>query len=97
MLTFAVYAILRAERRKKARSECLSSDGWRIVIHKCPAPEVGYWGEVPAMPGCASQGRTRAECRANVLEAATGCMESYLEFAMQKLGAKRAPRKVAMA
>lgn len=72
-------------------NEWLNSDGWRIVIHKRPAPEVGYWGEVPAMPGCVSQGRTRAECRANVLEAATGCMESYLEFAMQKLGAKRAP------
>ena len=70
-------------------SEWLNGDGWRIVIHKNPAPEVGYWGEVPAMPGCASQGRTRAECRANVLEAAMGCMESYLEFAMQKLGAKR--------
>ncbi len=79
-------------------SEWLNSAGWRIVIHKCPAPEVGYWGEVPAMPGCASQGRTRAECRANVLEAAMGCMESYLEFAMQKLGAKkRAPRMAAMA
>ena len=97
MLTFAVYAILRDERRKKVMSEWLNIDGWRIVIHKCPAPEVGYWGEVPARPGCASQGLTRAECRANVLEAATGCLESYLEFAMQKLGAKRAPRKVAMA
>lgn len=77
--------------------EWLNGEGWRIVIHKCKAPEVGYWGEVPAMPGCASQGRTRAECRANVLEAAMGCMESYLEFAMRKLGAKLEPGRVAMA
>ncbi len=39
--------------------DLLNSEGWRIVIHKCKAPETGYWGEVPAMPGCASQGGTR--------------------------------------
>lgn len=78
-------------------SELVNDPGWRIVIHKCKAPETGYWGEVPAMPGCASQGPTRAKCRANVLEAAAGCLESYLEFAMQKLGAKSAARTVALA
>ena len=74
-------------------AEWLNGEGWRIVIHKCKAPETGYWGEVPAMPGCASQGATRAECRANVLEAAMGCFEAYCEFAMRKLGAyRREPR-----
>ena len=68
-------------------AEWLNGEGWRIVIHKCKSPETGYWGEVPAMPGCASQGKTRAECRANVLEAAMGCFEAYCEFAMKKLGA----------
>ena len=77
--------------------DLLNGEGWRIVIHKCKAPETGYWGEVPAMPGCASQGATRAQCRANVLEAAYGCFEAYLEFAMRKLGAKRPLRNVAMA
>ena len=68
-------------------AELVNNPGWRIVIHKCDPPETGYWGDVPAMPGCASQGDTEAECRANVLEAALGCMDSYVEFAMQKLGA----------
>ena len=75
----------------------MNSDGWKVVIHKCRAPETGYWGEVPAMPGCASQGATREECRANVLEAAAGCFESYLEFAMRKLGAKPIRRRRAVA
>ena len=77
--------------------EWLNEEGWRIVIHKCKAPETGYWGEVPAMPGCASQGATRAACRANVLEAARGCFEAYLEFAMRKLSAKQTVRKMARA
>ena len=77
--------------------EWLNGDGWKIVIHKCRAPEKGYWGEVPAMPGCASQGATREECRANVIEAAMGCLESYLEFAMQKLGAKACGTRRAVA
>lgn len=77
--------------------EWLNGEGWHIVIHKCKAPDTGYWGEVPAMPGCASQGATRAECRANVLEAAYGCFEAYLEFAMRKLGAKRPLHTMALA
>ncbi len=29
---------------------------YAIVLH--PAEEGGYWSEVPALPGCASQGET---------------------------------------
>ena len=43
--------------------------------------EGGYWGGVPAMPGCASEGATVDECRANVIEAAQGCLEAYLSIA----------------
>ena len=77
--------------------ELLNSEGWRVVIHKCKAPETGYWGEVPAMPGCASPGATREECRANVLEAAAGCLEAYLEFAMKKLSSGVPVRKLEFA
>jgi len=31
-----------------------------------------YVAEVPALPGCISQGRTRAEALANIKEAITG-------------------------
>jgi predicted RNase H-like HicB family nuclease len=77
--------------------DLLNSEGWRIVIHECKAPETGYWGEVPAMPGCASQGATQEVCRTNVLEAAAGCLEAYLEFAMNKLSSGAPVRKMALA
>lgn len=59
-----------------------SSDEWTISIH--PAEEGGFWGEVPALPGCASFGSTRAECRAKVREAAIGCLEVYFEEALKQ-------------
>lgn len=44
----------------------------QIVIHK--AEEGGYWGEVPSIPGCASQGETVDELRRNLREAIEGCL-----------------------
>ena len=38
-----------------------------VVIH--PAEEGGYWAEVPALPGCYSQGETLEEMRTNIREA----------------------------
>jgi len=35
------------------------ADVFKIVIHD--ADEVGYWAEVPAIPGCATQGDTMRE------------------------------------
>jgi predicted RNase H-like HicB family nuclease len=34
----------------------------------------GYWAEVPALPGCVSEGDTLDEVLANVREAAQGCV-----------------------
>lgn len=39
----------------------------KVVIHA--AEEGGYWVEVPALPGCFSQGETREEVLANIREA----------------------------
>jgi predicted RNase H-like HicB family nuclease len=36
------------------------------------ADEGGFWAEVPALPGCVSQGETVEEVRANVREAIEG-------------------------
>jgi len=68
-----------------------STDEWKIVVH--PAKEGGYWGEVPALGGCASFGATRAECRANVREAAIGCLEVYFEEALKNFSSKTVFRK----
>ncbi len=44
----------------------------KVVIHK--AEEGGYWAEVPAIPGCVSQGETWNELLANIYEAVEGCL-----------------------
>ena len=44
----------------------------KVVIHE--AEEGGYWAEVPAIPGCATQGETFEELLHNLYEAVEGCM-----------------------
>ena len=39
----------------------------KVVVHE--AEEGGFWAEVPALPGCLSQGETMDELLANVREA----------------------------
>jgi predicted RNase H-like HicB family nuclease len=39
----------------------------KAIVHT--AEEGGYWAEVPAMPGCVTQGETVEEVRANLREA----------------------------
>ncbi len=45
----------------------------KAIIHS--AEEGGFWAEVPALPGCSTQGETREEIRENLLEA----IELWLE------------------
>jgi predicted RNase H-like HicB family nuclease len=49
----------------------------KVVVHE--AEEGGYWGEVPAIPGCASQGETLEELMKNVQEAIEGCLSVEIE------------------
>ncbi|MBM3584742.1 MAG: type II toxin-antitoxin system HicB family antitoxin [Alphaproteobacteria bacterium] len=44
----------------------------KVVVHE--AEEGGYWAEVPAIPGCATQGETFEELLANLYEAVEGCL-----------------------
>lgn len=44
----------------------------KVLIHE--AEEGGYWAEVPALPGCATQGETFEELLANLYEAVEGCL-----------------------
>lgn len=43
-----------------------------VVVHE--AEEGGYWAEVPAIPGCATQGETFEELLQNLYEAVEGCL-----------------------
>ncbi len=44
----------------------------KIIIHE--AEEGGYWAEVPAIAGCATQGDTFEELLENIYEAIEGCL-----------------------
>jgi predicted RNase H-like HicB family nuclease len=46
----------------------------KVVIHN--AEEGGFWAEVPAIPGCATQGETFDELLENVCEAIEGCVSN---------------------
>ena len=56
----------------------------QVVLHP---GEDGYWvAEVPSLPGCISQGKSKEEAIANIREA----IDQWIDAAM-KLG-RRAPR-----
>ena len=42
----------------------------QVIVHE--EPTGGYWAEVPALPGCMTQGETLDEVLANVREAVAG-------------------------
>ncbi|MBF0319817.1 MAG: type II toxin-antitoxin system HicB family antitoxin [Nitrospirae bacterium] len=44
----------------------------KVVVHE--AEEGGYWAEVPAIPGCATQGDSFDELLKNIYEAVEGCL-----------------------
>ena len=47
------------------------------MIHE--EPEGGFWAEVPALPGCYSQGDSISELMDNVREAIAGVLEVLRE------------------
>ena len=44
----------------------------KVIVHE--AIEGGYWAEVPAIPGCATEGDTWDELLSNLYEAIEGCL-----------------------
>ena len=49
----------------------------KVVVHE--AEEGGYWAEVPAIPGCATQGDTFEELLQNIYEAVDACLSVELD------------------
>lgn len=43
----------------------------KAIVHD--AEEGGFWAEVPAIPGCATEGETMEELLKNLQEAIEGC------------------------
>ncbi len=46
---------------------------FKIVVHA--EPSGGFWGEVPSLPGCYSQGESIEELQGNLREAISGYLE----------------------
>ena len=55
----------------------------QAIIHKCRAPETGYWAEVPSLPGCVTQGETLEEVRAMIQDAVHAWFTCAWELAMR--------------
>jgi len=49
----------------------------KVVIHE--AQEGGFWAEVPAIPGCVTQGETVEELIQNIYDAVEGCLSVDLK------------------
>lgn len=64
----------------------------KVVVHE--AEEGGFWGEVPAIPGCASQGETIEELMANLHEAIEGCLS--VDVAEPRPGGKERILEIAL-
>ncbi len=57
-----------------------------VIIHK--EAEGGYWAEIPAMPGCLSDGATLAEVRKNIAEAAQCWLGMEMRLALRRAKVK---------
>ncbi len=49
----------------------------KVVVHD--AEEGGFWAEVPAIPGCATEGDTMEELMRSLREAIKGCLAVEVE------------------
>ena len=52
----------------------------KVIIHK--AEEGGFWAEVPAIPGCMTQGETTQELIENLYDAVEGCLSIDMDEIM---------------
>jgi len=58
----------------------------KAIVHK--SEEGGFWAEVPAIPGCATQGETMEELVQNLHEAVEGCLAVDVEGFQMEAGAQ---------
>ena len=64
----------------------------KVVVHE--AEEGGFWAEVPAIPGCATQGETLEELLKNIQEAVEGCLS--IDVAEPEPGGKERVLEIAI-
>ena len=64
----------------------------KAIVHD--AEEGGFWAEVPAIPGCATEGDTMDELLRNLHEAIEGCLS--VDIAEPKRGGKQRILEIAV-
>ena len=64
---------------------------FKVIVHE--AEEGGFWAEVPALPGCASQGESMEELMKNLHEAIEGCLSVDVDPAPAGMTAKADARR----
>jgi predicted RNase H-like HicB family nuclease len=64
----------------------------KAIVHE--AEEGGFWAEVPAIPGCATQGERIEELMRNLKEAIEGCLS--VEVAAPEQGGKQRVPEIAI-
>jgi len=52
----------------------------KVIIHE--AEEGGFWAEVPAIPGCMTQGETIKDLIQNLYDAVEGCLSVDIGLAV---------------
>ena len=62
--------------RRTARLKTRSEHTYTVVIHPADPEEGGFWAEVPALPGCNTQGESYEQTIANARDA----IEGYLRM-----------------
>ena len=66
----------------------------KVIIHE--AEEGGYWAEVPAIPGCATQGDTFEELLLNLYEAVEACLSIDIDEKVVRSGNGTRVMEIAM-
>jgi predicted RNase H-like HicB family nuclease len=64
----------------------------KVIVHE--AEEGGFWAEVPAIPGCATEGDTFEELLTNLYEAVEGCLS--VDIVEPKPGGKERVLEIAI-
>ena len=66
----------------------------KVIIHE--AEEGGFWAEVPAIPGCATQGDTFEELLVNLYEAVDACLSVDIDEEVVRSGNGTRVMEIAM-
>lgn len=63
----------------RASTKSMKTYTYTILVHKAEADEKGYWVEVPALPGCFTDGQTIEQCIERAQEAIQGYLEAIVK------------------